>query len=172
MRAGERREQTLSRKVREAILAFHMTRTLPKDEILALYLNETYFGNLIGFPTFEVEASATANCGGATSACGLWPIAFDFAMWGGVQCGQSLSVWDADYAKQDISCEIGGVPREVWWDNPTTVVSEIRKGRDRRAQPRYAALASHYAFEPLFCMPARGNEKPHVENRVYDLQRR
>ena len=66
----------------------------------------------------------------------------------------------------------GCVPREVWWDNPTTVVSEIRKGRDRRSHPRYAALASHYAFEPLFCMPARGNEKPHVENRVYDLQRR
>lgn len=66
----------------------------------------------------------------------------------------------------------GCVPREVWWDNPTTVVSEIRKGRDRRAHPRYAALASHYAFEPLFCLPARGNEKPHVENRVYDLQRR
>lgn len=66
----------------------------------------------------------------------------------------------------------GCVPREVWWDNPTTVVSEIRKGRDRRAHPRYAALASHYAFDPLFCMPARGNEKPHVENRVYDLQRR
>lgn len=66
----------------------------------------------------------------------------------------------------------GCVPREVWWDNPTTVVSEIRKGRDRRAHPRYAALAGHYAFDPLFCMPARGNEKPHVENRVYDLQRR
>jgi transposase len=64
------------------------------------------------------------------------------------------------------------VPREVWWDNPTTVVSEIFKGRDRRPHPRYAALASHYAFEPLFCMPARGNEKPHAENRVYDLQRR
>ena len=26
------------------------------------------------------------------------------------------------------------------------------------------ALASHYTFEPLFCMPARGNEKPHAEN--------
>jgi transposase len=66
----------------------------------------------------------------------------------------------------------GCVPREVWWDNPTTVVAEIFKGRSRRPHPRYAALASHYNFEPLFCMPARGNEKPHVENRVYDLQRR
>jgi len=37
---------------------------------------------------------------------------------------------------------------------------------------RYAAFASHYRFDPKFCMPASGWEKPHVENRVYDLQRR
>lgn len=60
----------------------------------------------------------------------------------------------------------GVVPREVWWDNPTTVAVQILTGRERRINPRYLALASHYNFEPLFCMPARGNEKPHVENRV------
>jgi transposase len=65
----------------------------------------------------------------------------------------------------------GCVPREVWWDNPTTVVRLIAKGRDRHVHERYAALASHYTFEPLFCMPARGNEKPRAENRVKDLQR-
>jgi transposase len=63
------------------------------------------------------------------------------------------------------------VPREVWWDNPTTVVAQIFKGRDRRPNERYAALASHYAFEALFCMPARGNEKPYAETRVRVLQR-
>jgi len=66
----------------------------------------------------------------------------------------------------------GCVPREVWWDNPKTVVKELLKGRQRRMNPYYAALASHYTFEPLFCMPAKGNEKPRIENRVYDLQRR
>jgi transposase len=65
----------------------------------------------------------------------------------------------------------GGVPREVWWDNPTTVVRQIFKGRERRPNDRYAALASHYAFEALFCLPARGNEKPHAETRVRVLQR-
>jgi transposase len=65
----------------------------------------------------------------------------------------------------------GCVPREVWWDNPTTVVRELFKGRERRLHERYAALASHYTFEPLFCLPARGNEKPRAENRVKDLQR-
>jgi transposase len=65
----------------------------------------------------------------------------------------------------------GCIPREVWWDNPKTVVAQIFKGRDRKPNDYYAALASHYAFEPLFCMPARGNEKPHAETRVRVVQR-
>ncbi len=65
----------------------------------------------------------------------------------------------------------GCIPHEVWWDNPKTVALELLLGRDRKVHPRYAALASHYVFEPLFCMPARGNEKPCVENRVKTLQR-
>jgi transposase len=65
----------------------------------------------------------------------------------------------------------GCVPWEVWWDNPTTVATAVLEGRQRKVQPRYAALASHYCFDPRFCMPARGNEKPYVEHSVYDLQR-
>lgn len=64
----------------------------------------------------------------------------------------------------------GCVPREVWWDNPTTVVRLIFKGRERQPNEYYQALASHYTFEALFCMPARGNEKPHAETRVRVLQ--
>jgi len=63
------------------------------------------------------------------------------------------------------------VAREVWWDNPKTVALKILKGRQREIHPRYQALASHYLFDPMFCMPARGNEKPYVENSVFDLQR-
>jgi transposase len=66
----------------------------------------------------------------------------------------------------------GCVPKEVWWDNPTTVAVTILSGRQRQLNWRYAALTSHYTFDPLFCMPARGNEKPHVENRVKCLERR
>ena len=65
----------------------------------------------------------------------------------------------------------GCIAKELWWDNPKTVVKEIFKGRKRKMHPRYAVLASHYMFEPLFCMPAKGNEKSHVENSVFDLQR-
>jgi transposase len=65
----------------------------------------------------------------------------------------------------------GCVALEVWWDNPKTVATAILRGRRRKLHARYEALASHYRFDPRFCMPARGNEKPYVENSVYDLQR-
>ena len=64
------------------------------------------------------------------------------------------------------------VPKEVWWDNPKTVATTILLGRERKIHPRYAALASHYVFNPLFCTPARGNEKPDAENTVRAVQRR
>jgi transposase len=66
----------------------------------------------------------------------------------------------------------GRIPGEVWWDNPKTVAAELLKGRDRRINERYAALASHYAFEPLFCMAATPTEKPDAENLVKIVQRR
>jgi len=65
----------------------------------------------------------------------------------------------------------GCIPLEVWWDNPKTVATAILKGRQRQLHTRYEALASHYRFDPRFCMPARGNEKSYVEHSVYDLQR-
>jgi transposase len=66
----------------------------------------------------------------------------------------------------------GCVPRELWWDNPTTVAITVWRGRQRTLHPRYAALTSHYTFTAKFCLPAKGQEKPRVENRVWDLQRR
>ena len=65
----------------------------------------------------------------------------------------------------------GCVGKELWWDNAKTVVKQIFKGRQRQMNERFAALASHYMFEPAFCMPASGNEKPYVENSIFDLQR-
>ena len=52
----ERYERTLSRKLREAVLAWRIARRYSKDEILELYLNEIYFGNL----AYGVEAAAQA----------------------------------------------------------------------------------------------------------------
>ena len=50
----ERSQRTYRRKLREAILAMEITRRYSKDEILELYLNEVYYGNL----AYGVEAAA------------------------------------------------------------------------------------------------------------------
>jgi transposase len=72
-------------------------------------------------------------------------------------------------------CEMeffGCVPAELWWDNPKTVAPAILRGRDRQLNVHYASLASHYRFAPMFCMPARGQEKSDVERTVFALERR
>ena len=66
----------------------------------------------------------------------------------------------------------GCVPKEVWWDNPRTVATLILLGRERQCHSSYVALASHYVFAPLFCMPAHGNEKPDAEGTVKAVQKR
>jgi transposase len=66
----------------------------------------------------------------------------------------------------------GCVPAELWWDNPKTVAAAILRGRDRQLNYHYASLASHYRVAPLFCMPARGQEKGDVERTVFALERR
>jgi 1A family penicillin-binding protein len=47
-------ERTLTRKVKEAILAAEITRRSSKDEILEIYLNEIYYGNM----AYGIEAAA------------------------------------------------------------------------------------------------------------------
>ncbi|MFN8441477.1 MAG: PBP1A family penicillin-binding protein [Caldilineaceae bacterium] len=47
-------ERTMTRKIREAILAAEISRRYPKDKILELYLNQLYYGNF----AYGVEAAA------------------------------------------------------------------------------------------------------------------
>lgn len=55
----ERAERTLTRKLRESILAWRLSQAYAKDEILALYLNQTYYGHL----AYGVEAAAQTYFG-------------------------------------------------------------------------------------------------------------
>ncbi|MEX2144167.1 MAG: transglycosylase domain-containing protein [Anaerolineales bacterium] len=60
------------RKVREAILASEITRRYTKDEILELYLNEIYFGNL----AYGVEAAAQTYFGTSAGQLSLAQASF------------------------------------------------------------------------------------------------
>jgi transposase len=67
---------------------------------------------------------------------------------------------------------LGGVPRRGIFDNMRTAVDRIGSGKARQVNARFAALASHYLFEPEFCNPASGWEKGQIEKSVQDARRR
>jgi transposase len=64
---------------------------------------------------------------------------------------------------------MGGVPREILYDNLKSVVLE-RVGDHIRFHPRILELAGHYHFAPKPCAPYRGNEKGKVERQIQYLR--
>lgn len=63
----ERSERSLRRKLREGFLAWQLTQHFSKDEILALYLNQTFYGGL----AYGVEAAAQTFFGKSVSELDL-----------------------------------------------------------------------------------------------------
>ncbi len=55
----ERTEISIRRKLREAVLAWELTQKLPKDEILALYLNQVNYGGM----AYGIEAASQTYFG-------------------------------------------------------------------------------------------------------------
>jgi 1A family penicillin-binding protein len=67
LEAGERTQRSLRRKLRESILAWQLARKLSKDEVLGIYLNQTYYGGL----AYGVEAAAQTYFGKSVSELDL-----------------------------------------------------------------------------------------------------
>ena len=61
---------------------------------------------------------------------------------------------------------IGGVPTEVWFDNASSMVTDVIRGGGRNLVERFVRFSEHYGFMPVFMNPASGNEKGAVENKV------
>ena len=64
----------------------------------------------------------------------------------------------------------GGVPLQMIYDNPKTIVDTVFVGKGRQFNRRFMALANHYLFEPVACTPAAGWEKGQVENQVGNVR--
>ena len=56
---SERLDMSARRKIKEIVLAYQLTQTYSKDEILSVYLNEIYFGN----HSYGIEAAAEGYFG-------------------------------------------------------------------------------------------------------------
>lgn len=61
---------------------------------------------------------------------------------------------------------IGGVPVEIWFDNTSTIVTDIMKGGGRSLTDRFIRFREHYGFQTVFMNPNSGWEKGNVENKV------
>ncbi len=88
----ERAQRTYSRKVREIILAAEITRRYTKDEILELYLNEIYYGNL----AYGIEAAAETYFGKTANQLTLAEASFLAGL------PQSPSIYDI-YTNRDVT---------------------------------------------------------------------
>ena len=63
---------------------------------------------------------------------------------------------------------LGGISKRGIYDNRKTAVDKVGKGKGRTVNARFAALASHYLFDPDFCNVASGWEEGVVEKNVQD----
>ncbi|HEX9386589.1 MAG TPA: biosynthetic peptidoglycan transglycosylase, partial [Anaerolineales bacterium] len=88
----ERAQRTYSRKAREIILAAEITRRYSKDDILELYLNEIYYGNL----AYGIEAASETYFGKTANQLTLAEASFLAGL------PQSPSVYDI-YTNRDVT---------------------------------------------------------------------
>ncbi len=59
----------------------------------------------------------------------------------------------------------GGVPKECWYDNLASAVTD-RLGNLVKFNARFMAYMGHHGIRPHACNPARGNEKGRVEDLI------
>ncbi len=60
----------------------------------------------------------------------------------------------------------GGVPWRISYDNLSTAVQVMARGKGRRENQTFVSFRSYYLFESHFCQPAAGWEKGGVEASV------
>lgn len=68
----ERYDQTYERKAREIILSAEITRRYSKEQVLELYLNEIFYGNM----SYGIEAAASTYFNTTAAELNLWQAAF------------------------------------------------------------------------------------------------
>lgn len=64
----------------------------------------------------------------------------------------------------------GGTCRRGIYDNMSTAVDKVLRGKERKFNRRFAQLCSHYLVEPVACSPGAGWEKGQVERQVKNIR--
>lgn len=69
-------------------------------------------------------------------------------------------------AHQEAFRYFGGVFHELRYDNLTSAVKKVLRGRRREETERFIAFRSHWHFDASFCTPGKGHEKGGVEGEA------
>jgi penicillin-binding protein 1C len=134
----ERAQRTLTRKLRESLLAWRLARAYSKDEILALYLNQTYYGHL----AYGVEAAARTYFGKPVSDLDL----AESALLAGLP--QAPSLYDP-LLFPEAAAERQGVVLDLMVKQGVLSADDARLARGERLQWSAAAFpieAPHFVF--------------------------
>ena len=74
-------------------------------DVVASQVVDTFFAGIIGIGTADVHAEAAARCEGTYSAGGLWPLAFNYAVYTDtIDCDQKFFVFASQAKSDDFEC--------------------------------------------------------------------
>lgn len=69
-------------------------------------------------------------------------------------------------AHEEAFAYFGGVFKVLRYDNLSSAVKKILRGREREENERFVAFRSHWRYQAEFCTPAAGHEKGGVEGEA------
>ena len=144
----------------------HVGKVRPPSRVEAFFRLRTYPGEVAQvdwahFGTLQVGRAERAL------SCFVLVLSWSRALYAEFFLNQTLESFLAGHVRA--FSDLGGVAREIWYDNLKSVVLE-RAGDAVRFHPRILDLAGHYHFAPKPCAPARGNEKGRVERAIQYLR--
>ncbi len=137
---AEQESRTIARKLREMLLALRITQTYSKDQILEMYLNEIYFGNLaygveaaaqtyFGKPARDLDLAESALLAGLIQA----PAAYDPYVNFDAARARQQTVLDLMVKRQLLA------PSEAEWARAETLHFQPVGKRDRIRAPHFVA---------------------------------
>jgi transposase len=78
-------------------------------------------------------------------------------------CERQVAFFDAHMKAFEF---FGGVFETIVYDNLTSAVEKVLRGRERKEQESFSRFHAYYSYKPRFCNPGAGNEKGGVEGLV------
>ena len=135
-------ERTVERKAREAILSMALESQRPKDEILELYLNEIYLGQVGGVAICGVEQAARAYFGKSAERLELGEAATLAGIVSAPNRYSPLRHPEAARERRDIALTRMA---DVGWLDPT--VAEVEKRKELELHPTSTSRRAPWAVD-------------------------